>query len=137
MCERRGTLVSKDDLVREVWPDVIVSDDSLAHCVSDIRRALGPQAAKLLRTMPRRGTCWRRRRSPLPRHDRCQNPVSVWPPVWSPDCCWSRPLSGGERRTGRPAKRLALRSRPSGRRRHCWRVATGDAARTTSRRGGC
>ena len=55
LCERRGTLVSKDDLILEVWPDVIVSDDSLAHCVSDIRRALGPQAAKLLRTMPRRG----------------------------------------------------------------------------------
>jgi len=55
LCERRGELVSKDDLVREVWPDVFVSDDSLAHCVSDIRRALGPHAAKLLRTVPRRG----------------------------------------------------------------------------------
>jgi DNA-binding winged helix-turn-helix (wHTH) protein/tetratricopeptide (TPR) repeat protein len=55
LCERRGELISKDDLVREVWPDVFVSDDSLAHCVSDIRRALGPHAAKLLRTVPRRG----------------------------------------------------------------------------------
>lgn len=51
----RGVLMSKDDLVREVWPDVIVSDDSLAHCVSDIRRALGPENAALLRTVPRRG----------------------------------------------------------------------------------
>ncbi len=55
LCERRGELVSKDDLVREVWPDVFVSDDSLAHCVSDIRRALGPDGAELLRTVPRRG----------------------------------------------------------------------------------
>jgi len=55
LCERRGELISKDDLVREVWPDVFVSDDSLAHCVSDIRRALGADAAKLLRTVPRRG----------------------------------------------------------------------------------
>jgi DNA-binding winged helix-turn-helix (wHTH) protein/tetratricopeptide (TPR) repeat protein len=55
LCERRGELVSKDDLVRKAWPDVFVSDDSLAHCVSDIRRALGPNAAKLLRTVPRRG----------------------------------------------------------------------------------
>jgi len=55
LCERRGELVSKDDLVREVWPDVFVSDDSLAHCVSDIRRALGLHAARLLRTVPRRG----------------------------------------------------------------------------------
>lgn len=55
LCERRGELVSKDDLVREAWPDVFVSDDSLAHCVSDIRRALGPEGARLLRTVPRRG----------------------------------------------------------------------------------
>lgn len=55
LCERRGMLVSKDDLVSEVWPDVFVTDDSLAHCVSDIRRVLSPNGAKLLRTVPRRG----------------------------------------------------------------------------------
>lgn len=55
LLDRRGRLASKDDLVREVWPDVFVSDDSLAHCVSDIRRALGPEGAGLLRTVPRRG----------------------------------------------------------------------------------
>lgn len=55
LCERRGELVSKDELVREAWPDVFVSDDSLAHCISDIRRALGPEGAELLRTIPRRG----------------------------------------------------------------------------------
>lgn len=53
--ERRGQLVSKDDLVSEAWPDVTVSDDSLAHCVSEIRRALGASGAELLRTVPRRG----------------------------------------------------------------------------------
>jgi DNA-binding winged helix-turn-helix (wHTH) protein len=37
LCERHGQLVSKDDLVCEAWPDLFVSDDSLAHCVSDIR----------------------------------------------------------------------------------------------------
>lgn len=55
LCKRRDRLVSKDELVREVWPDLFVSDDSLAHCISDIRRALSPQGAKLLRTVPRRG----------------------------------------------------------------------------------
>jgi DNA-binding winged helix-turn-helix (wHTH) protein/predicted Zn-dependent protease len=55
LLERRGHLVSKDELVREAWPDVIVSDDSLAQCISDIRRALGPAGAGLLRTVPRRG----------------------------------------------------------------------------------
>lgn len=52
---RRGELVARDDLLRDAWPDVIVSDDSLSQCISDIRRALGPQGATLLRTVPRRG----------------------------------------------------------------------------------
>ncbi|WP_353824240.1 winged helix-turn-helix domain-containing protein [Mesorhizobium sp.] len=55
LAERRGQLVSKDDLVQATWPDVFVSDDSLAQCVSDIRRALGPEGMGLLRTVPRRG----------------------------------------------------------------------------------
>jgi len=55
LLDRRGKLVSKDDLVREVWPNVFVSDDSLAQCVSDVRRALGAEGAGLLRTVPRRG----------------------------------------------------------------------------------
>ncbi|MCD1644130.1 winged helix-turn-helix domain-containing protein [Aurantimonas coralicida] len=55
LCERRGQLVSKDELILTVWPNVIASDDSLAQCVSEIRRALGPEGADLLRTVPRRG----------------------------------------------------------------------------------
>ncbi len=52
---RRGELLAKDELLRDAWPDVIVSDDSLSQCISDIRRALGSRGAALLRTVPRRG----------------------------------------------------------------------------------
>jgi cytochrome c-type biogenesis protein CcmH/NrfG len=55
LAARPDELVSKDDLIREAWPDVIVSDDSLAQCVSEIRRALGPEGRGLIRTVPRRG----------------------------------------------------------------------------------
>jgi DNA-binding winged helix-turn-helix (wHTH) protein/tetratricopeptide (TPR) repeat protein len=51
----RGAVVSKDDLMAEVWPDVIVTEDSLTQCVHEIRAALGPEASGLLRTVPRRG----------------------------------------------------------------------------------
>jgi DNA-binding winged helix-turn-helix (wHTH) protein/tetratricopeptide (TPR) repeat protein len=77
LCERRGELISKDDLVREVWPDVFVSDDSLAHCVSDIRRALGPQAAGLLRTVPRRGYMLT---EPVPGAPAPGPPARIWKP---------------------------------------------------------
>jgi adenylate cyclase len=50
-----GRLISKDELVNAVWPDVIVSDDSLAQCVSDVRRALNDFDRRIIKTVPRRG----------------------------------------------------------------------------------
>ncbi|WP_161471010.1 winged helix-turn-helix domain-containing protein [Tropicimonas marinistellae] len=55
LSERRGELVPKDDLIAAVWQNVVVTDESLSQCISDIRRALGKDAAYLLRTVPRRG----------------------------------------------------------------------------------
>lgn len=55
LAERRGELVSKDDLAAAVWTDMVVTDESLSQCISDIRRVLGEDDANLLRTVPRRG----------------------------------------------------------------------------------
>jgi len=48
-------LVTKDDLLAECWPGVVVSEDSLTQCVSEIRHALGEGARDVVRTVPRRG----------------------------------------------------------------------------------
>jgi TolB-like protein/Tfp pilus assembly protein PilF len=53
--ENPGRLIERDEIMHAVWPDVFVSDDSIAQCVRDIRRALGDGAHQLLRTLPRRG----------------------------------------------------------------------------------
>jgi TolB-like protein/tetratricopeptide (TPR) repeat protein len=50
-----GRVLSKDDLIAAIWPDVTVTEDSLTQCIRDIRRALGDKAAAHLRTVPRRG----------------------------------------------------------------------------------
>src|SRR5690349_23450241 len=50
-----GRLVGKDELIEAVWPDVVVSDESVARCVSDVRQALGDTRQELIRTVPRRG----------------------------------------------------------------------------------
>jgi adenylate cyclase len=50
-----GRLISKDELVNAVWPNVIVSDDSLAQCVSDVRHALNDPDRRIIKTVPRRG----------------------------------------------------------------------------------
>ena len=50
-------VVDKEELVKLVWPDSFVSDDSLTHSVSVLRRALGDDSAQPLyiATVPRRG----------------------------------------------------------------------------------
>jgi TolB-like protein len=48
-------LVDRDELMQAVWPGVFVTDDSIAQCIKDIRRALGDETQRLVRTVPRRG----------------------------------------------------------------------------------
>jgi len=50
-----GRLVDRDELMRAVWPNVFVTEDSVTQCVKEIRRALGDQTQRLLRTAQRRG----------------------------------------------------------------------------------
>lgn len=50
-----GKVVSKDELLRRVWPDVIVGESSLAQAIADIRRVLGDTEHRLVRTIARRG----------------------------------------------------------------------------------
>ncbi|MGQ0564849.1 MAG: winged helix-turn-helix domain-containing tetratricopeptide repeat protein [Gemmobacter sp.] len=55
LLRNRGRVQTKDELLAAVWPDVTVSEESLAQCVTDIRRTLGPAAERLIRTVPGRG----------------------------------------------------------------------------------
>jgi TolB-like protein len=50
-----GRIVTKDELLHAVWPDLIVSEDSLTRCISDVRFALGGRNAAMIKTMPKRG----------------------------------------------------------------------------------
>lgn len=48
-------LLTKDELIEAVWPDVTVSDDSLVQCISELRAALDDGEQRLIKTVPRRG----------------------------------------------------------------------------------
>jgi DNA-binding winged helix-turn-helix (wHTH) protein len=50
-----GRLVSKDELFAEVWPNLSVTDDALVQSIGELRRALGNDGARLIKTIPRRG----------------------------------------------------------------------------------
>jgi formylglycine-generating enzyme required for sulfatase activity/DNA-binding winged helix-turn-helix (wHTH) protein len=55
LAENAGRLVSKQDLYEAVWPDVTVSDDSIAQCIRELRDKLGDNDHKLIKTVSRRG----------------------------------------------------------------------------------
>ncbi len=55
LAARPGEIVSKDALMRAVWPDTFVTDDSLTQCIADIRRALGDDEHVIVETFPKRG----------------------------------------------------------------------------------
>lgn len=57
LAARRGQVVSRDELMQALWPDVVVGDDSLARTVSKLRQALGDdaRAPRYVETIAKRG----------------------------------------------------------------------------------
>ncbi|HET9068669.1 MAG TPA: winged helix-turn-helix domain-containing protein [Amaricoccus sp.] len=55
LARNAGRVVSKDELLERVWPDVIVTEDSLTQAIRDVRRAIGDERQEIVRTVARRG----------------------------------------------------------------------------------
>ena len=60
LAERPDELVTRDQLLQRIWPNVAVTDDALARCIYQLRRHLirasGDAAYKaLIQTLPKRG----------------------------------------------------------------------------------
>lgn len=55
LAENGGRAVHRNALMQSVWRDVFVTDDNITQCITEIRRALGKEASKILRTLPKRG----------------------------------------------------------------------------------
>ena len=53
--ENAGRLVSKEEIVAAVWAQDVVTDESLARCISDVRAAIADRDHKIIKTVPRRG----------------------------------------------------------------------------------
>src|ERR1700687_2143089 len=50
-----GRLVTKDELLSKIWPDVIVTEDSLTRCISEVRAALEDTGQTMIKTVSKRG----------------------------------------------------------------------------------
>lgn len=55
LARHRGQLLAKSDLLDAIWPEVIVTEDSLTQAIRDIRVALGDEAGRVLQTVRGRG----------------------------------------------------------------------------------
>jgi DNA-binding winged helix-turn-helix (wHTH) protein/TolB-like protein len=57
LVERQGHVVTKDELLRRVWPDTFVEENNLAQHISMLRRVLdeGETGRPSIETVPRRG----------------------------------------------------------------------------------
>jgi DNA-binding winged helix-turn-helix (wHTH) protein/tetratricopeptide (TPR) repeat protein len=57
LAARSGRVISKGELMEQLWRDTFVTDDVLVQSVMDIRRALGDtaKAPQYVQTLPRRG----------------------------------------------------------------------------------
>jgi DNA-binding winged helix-turn-helix (wHTH) protein/tetratricopeptide (TPR) repeat protein len=57
LAEKRGEVVSKEQLIRTVWANTFVTDDVLTRCISELRRALhdDPKNPKVIQTIHKKG----------------------------------------------------------------------------------
>ena len=57
LVENSGQVVSKDELMKRVWPNTFVEEGNLTQNISLLRKALGesPGGVQFIETVPRRG----------------------------------------------------------------------------------
>jgi DNA-binding winged helix-turn-helix (wHTH) protein/Flp pilus assembly protein TadD len=57
LVRKKGRLVTKEELMREIWPNCIVEDNNLTVSISALRKALNDQKGqrKYIETIPKRG----------------------------------------------------------------------------------
>ncbi len=48
-------MVSKSELMKSGWPEVVVTDDSLAKAISELRKLFGDESEKIVETIRGKG----------------------------------------------------------------------------------
>jgi len=53
-----GKLLTREEIVEKIWPDMAVTDDALRYQVSELRKALGEHGEEFIQTIHREGYRW-------------------------------------------------------------------------------
>jgi DNA-binding winged helix-turn-helix (wHTH) protein len=128
LVERRPRALSKTELLDAIWPNVFVSDASLARVVNEVRGAVGdsPRHARVVRTVHRYGYAF----VAVVDQDAPARPVPSRPQHQCSLACDGRefPLSDGEYVAGRDADVDLRLDSPRVSRRHARIVVAGTRA---------
>jgi DNA-binding winged helix-turn-helix (wHTH) protein len=108
LIENADRLVTKGELIKATWPNVVATDESLAHCVSEVRNAIGDGQQSIIKTVPRRGYRFAAqvsRRTPDGASAPLSAPAAIprLEPMPAPTC-------GGNRPTGPPSRSCPSKS---------------------------
>lgn len=57
LANANGAVVTRDEIFKAVWPNVVVSDDALTHCIVELRKAFDDSArdSRFIKTIPKIG----------------------------------------------------------------------------------
>src|SRR5262249_38442326 len=55
LVENPDRLVTKEELLKAIWPNAVVTDESLTQCVREVRHAIGDSKQAIIATVPRCG----------------------------------------------------------------------------------
>lgn len=75
LVEHHGRLVEKRELIQAIWGDAEVTEDSLTHCIIDIRKVIGDRDRNVIHTVPRRGFVFD---APVERISATKTPLPAW-----------------------------------------------------------
>ena len=68
LVEHAGRVVTKDEVIKGIWPDVVVTDESLTRCISEVRQAIADEDQEIIKTVPRRGYLFEIVEAPVQSH---------------------------------------------------------------------
>ena len=131
LLEKPGQLITKDELLRKVWPEIFVEESNLAYNIFALRKALGDTAdnSRYIETVPKKGYRFKAGVSPaIP--SRSAHPASEFGAEPGYPRSLARPVMARSRSCHSARERPSLRSRWSGKPSHIvllsnrWRCPT-------------
>jgi DNA-binding winged helix-turn-helix (wHTH) protein len=59
LVKSKGEVVSRELIMHSIWPDTVVTDESISRCIADLRKALGDSARdpRYIQTISKKGYC--------------------------------------------------------------------------------